>query len=229
MIFSGWVRTSLADARGHVAAVLFTAGCNYRCPFCHNPALVHAGAGLPVIREEEIFTYLAQRKGLVDAVVVSGGEPTLQTDLLPFLRRLRAFDHYVKLDSNGSRPDMLEVVLGEGLVDAVAMDIKAAPANYARLAGVPAHLEAVRCSVRLLNAARVDVEFRTTVLRGIHTVEEMTTIAQAFQPARRYVLQPFRAGETLADDWGAEAVPDRELLEKLADAVRACLPGVEVR
>jgi pyruvate formate lyase activating enzyme len=123
----GWVRTSLIDYPDHIASVLFTGGCNFRCPMCHNADLVLRPTEVPTLPEKEVWDFLSRREGLVDGVVITGGEPTLQPDLAPFIRRLKDTDLDVKLDTNGYLPDVLKTLLSEGLLDYVALDIKAPP------------------------------------------------------------------------------------------------------
>ena len=137
MDIKGWARTSLIDFPGHIATVLFTAGCNFRCPMCHNAELVLRPGALPSLRLDELWAFLAKRAGKITGVVVTGGEPTLQPDLPELLERVRDLGYVVKLDSNGYRPDALADLLDADLVDFVAMDVKAPPEKYELLAGVP--------------------------------------------------------------------------------------------
>lgn len=198
MNLRGWVRTSLIDYPDHIATVLFTAGCDFRCPMCHNADLVLRPGELPAVAEDEVWAFLARRKGLVDGAVVTGGEPTLQPDLLPFLRRLREEGVDVKLDTHGYHPDVLARLLGERLVDAVAMDVKAPPGKYSLLAGRadldPARLER---SMALLRESGIRYEFRTTVVPGLLDEADVAEIARWIAGAARYVLQPFRPVGTL--------------------------------
>ncbi|HEC35543.1 MAG TPA: anaerobic ribonucleoside-triphosphate reductase activating protein, partial [Anaerolineae bacterium] len=164
----GWARTSLIDFQDHIATVLFTGGCNFRCPICHNCDLVLRPGELPDLSEAEVWAFLARRRGLVDGVVITGGEPTLQPDLIPFLRRLREQGLDIKLDTNGYRPDVLERLLSAGLVDYVAMDVKAPPEKYPLLAGrADVDVALVQRSIGLLRDSGVLYEFRTTVVPGL--------------------------------------------------------------
>ncbi len=205
MQVKGWVRTSLIEYPDHIASVLFVGGCNFRCPPCHNADLVQRPAEMPDLDVEEVWAFLARRVGLVDGVVVTGGEPTLRGDLIPFLRRARARGLDVKLDTNGYRPDVLATLLDEGLVDYVAMDVKAPPEKYALLAG-RADLDVTRLerSVRLLRRSGIRHEFRTTVVPGLLDEADVEGIATWIAGAERYVLQQFRPLRTL--DPGLEAV-----------------------
>ncbi|MEA3339006.1 MAG: anaerobic ribonucleoside-triphosphate reductase activating protein [Chloroflexota bacterium] len=193
MEIKGWIKTSLIDYPEHIATVLFTGGCDFRCPMCHNADLVLRPGELPTLPLEEVWEFLSRRAGLVDGVVITGGEPTLQPDLPSFLRQARALELDIKLDTNGHNPDILESLLDEELVDYVAMDVKAPPAKYPRLAGRPdLDLQRVERSVALLRGSGVPCEFRTTIVPGLLTEEDVEEIARWIAGAERYVLQQFR-------------------------------------
>ena len=179
MDLRGWVRTSLIDYPDRLATVLFTGGCNFRCPICHNADLVLRPGDLPAVPEPEVWEFLARRAAVVDGVVLSGGEPTLQPDLLPFLRRLRERKMAIKLDTNGYRPEVLEAVLAEGLVDYVAMDVKAPPEKYGLLAGRPdVEVGLIERSIDLLRGSDIAYEFRTTVVPGLLDEADVEAIAR---------------------------------------------------
>ncbi len=198
MRLKGWVRTSLIDFPGHIATVLFTGGCDFRCPMCHNADLVLRPQDVPDLPEEEVWAFLSRRAGLLDGVVITGGEPTLQPDLIPFVRQIRALSLNVKLDTNGYRPDVLAALLGDGLVDYVAMDVKAPPDKYPCLTGLP-DLDVARVgrSVALLRGSDISYEFRTTVVPGWLAETDIEEIARWVSGAQRYVLQQFRPFHTL--------------------------------
>lgn len=178
MVISGLQKMTLLDYPGKVACTVFLQGCNFRCPFCHNSDLLGNDGPEPV-SEETLFAFLKKRVGLLDAVCVTGGEPTLQKDLPELLEKIKALGYLVKLDTNGNRPDVLKAVVEAGLVDYVAMDIKNCPARYGETAGVPnmslAHIEE---SIRFLVTGKVDYEFRTTVADELHDEAEMEAIGQ---------------------------------------------------
>lgn len=230
MNLRGWVRTSLLDYPERIATVLFTGGCNLRCPSCHNADLVLRPGELPAVSEDEVLAHLARRAGLLDGVVLTGGEPTIQPDLLPFLRRLRPLGLAVKLDTNGFLPDVLAAALGEGLVDYVAMDVKAPPEKYALLAGRPAlDLTPFERSIALLRAGTVSYELRTTVVPGLLDEDDITAIARWIAGAPLYALQQFRPVNTL-DPALEQAVPyPPEVLHALARACARWVGQVEVR
>lgn len=199
MRFYGFQKMTLLDFPGKVACTLFTGGCNMRCPFCHNALLVtELEQGNDTWDEAEVLTFLRRRKGLLDGVCVTGGEPTLQPELAPFLRRVKELGYAVKLDTNGTRPEVLRALAGEGLVDYVAMDVKNSPARYALTAGVPAaELSGVFTSMDFLLSGTVDYEFRTTVVRELHTEADIAAIADRIAGARRYFLQNFKDSGSL--------------------------------
>lgn len=197
MIFRGWQKTSLIEYPGKVATVLFTGGCNFRCPFCYNRDLVGNSEILPRIRESEVLSYLAQRKRLYQGVVVSGGEPTLHEGLPSFLREIRRIGLVIGIETNGSNPEILDCLIREECVDFVAMDVKTSldDTAYQRAAGIrdTTLVQAVRRSIRLLlhTPESLEVEFRTTVVRSLHSASTIRAITRALSGARRYVLQQF--------------------------------------
>jgi pyruvate formate lyase activating enzyme len=208
MKIGGLQQQSFIDYPGRISCVLFLAGCNFDCPYCHNPQL----AGSPEARPEriaaaEVFAFLEQRRGWLEGVVISGGEPTLQPDLPELCRRVKELGYPVKLDTNGSRPQMLRALLREGLVDYLAMDIKTEPERYRE--GVARHCDgaAVLASLRILMASGVPYEFRTTCVRPLVTPATIEQIARLIVGSRLYVLQPFRESGILHPDYFQGADP----------------------
>jgi pyruvate formate lyase activating enzyme len=227
------LETSLIDYPGRVAAVLFTAGCNFRCPFCHNPELV-----LPErIRElrplalDEVLSFLSERRGFLDGLVVTGGEPTIQGDLAGFLTEVKQLGFLVKLDANGSRPGVLEDLIGRGLVDYVALDVKAPFERYPEFAGVEVNLEDIRRSIALVREKAPDYEFRTTVAPGLR-VEDLRAIGALLAGARKWFLQTFVVpGEKgLVDpSWEGRVALSRSELSAFWEGVAARFPSGGVR
>ncbi len=198
----GLNKTTLLDYPGHVAATVFTGGCNFRCPFCQNGGLVLQPQKQAPVSEEELFAFLDKRKGILQGVCVTGGEPTLQQDLPDFLARVKEAGYLVKLDTNGYLPEVLERILAQGLADYVAMDIKASKENYARAVGYAGpkgsfRLDSVEKSVELLKESGIEYEFRTTVVKGIHCPEEFEEIGKWLSGAKAYYLQSFQDSEEL--------------------------------
>jgi pyruvate formate lyase activating enzyme len=188
-----------------VACVLFTQGCNFRCAFCHNGELVDPKRWGTPISEEEVFAFLEKRKNVLDAVVISGGEPTLQKDLAEWFRRIKALGLATKLDTNGTHPDVLQSLIQENLLDFVAMDIKnhLGEAAYSSIVGIPGTLSAVKRSIQILMTNSIDYEFRTTLIQEMHRPEDMLTLAASLQGARQWTLQKFRPEKTLDPQWEA--------------------------
>ena len=192
MIIHGLQKMTLLDYPGRVACTVFTFGCNFRCPFCHNAGLVTDPDPAAAISEEEVLRFLSTRQGLLDGVCITGGEPLLQPDIGDFLQKVKALGYAVKLDTNGSRPALLRRLVEQHLVDYVAMDIKNSPALYPATVGVDGFdVAPVRESVAYLLEGHVDYEFRTTVVAEYHTAESIREAARLIAGASRYFLQGF--------------------------------------
>jgi len=227
MLIYGFNKTTLLDYPEHVAATVFTGGCNFRCPFCHNGGLVLESGRPEQIPEEEVRAYLKKRKGILEGVCITGGEPTLQPDLEEFIGQVKALGYLVKLDTNGYRPRVLHRLLEKGCLDYVAMDIKASPEKYALVAGMKAEegdspvtfdVERIRESVELLKNSGIPYEFRTTVVRGLHEVADFHEIGSWLAGCRAYFLQAFREsdnilGETLGGTQFFSAFSPAEMTE----------------
>ena len=230
MRISGLQKLTLLDYPGHVACTVFTGGCNFRCPFCHNAQLV-----LPERLqgdengEETVLAFLKKRQGILDGVAVTGGEPLLHKDIDGFLRKVKGLGYAVKLDTNGSFPERLMALVEEGLVDRVAVDIKNSPALYAKTVGVPGFdLAPVERSKNFLLSGKVEYECRTTVVKGLHTRESLLEAARWIEGAKEYYLQQFKdSGDVIAIE-GLSAFSAEEM-HALADAVRPIVPSVQVR
>ena len=227
MRIGGLQKVTLLDYPGKVACTVFLPGCNLRCPFCHNPALVLPDRATGGLSTEELLAFLEPRRGKLDGVCVTGGEPTLYEDLPALLRQIRALGFAVKLDTNGTNPDMLEALAQEGLLDYAAMDIKNSPDRYAETCGGVDLLGPVKRSAALLMAGAVDYEFRTTVCAPLHTPEEMAGIGRWLKGAKRYFLQPFvDSGELV----GSGMKPlTKEEIEALRDSVLPDIPSTQIR
>ncbi len=196
MQIHGFSKTTLLDYPEHIAATVFTGGCNFCCPFCHNGELVLDPGCQPVVSEEEVLAYLKKRQGILQGVCVTGGEPTLQKDLKEFLQKIKELDYPVKLDTNGYRPGVLWELLREHLIDYVAMDIKASRENYASAAGLKQiDLSRVEESIGILKSSGIPYEFRTTAVKGIHTVEEFESLGRWIAGCPAYYLQSYEENE----------------------------------
>lgn len=228
MRINGLQKMTLLDYPEKVACTVFLGGCNFRCPFCHNGNLVLHPEREPEIPKEELFSFLEKRAGLLDGVCVTGGEPTLHAELPEFLSRIKALGYEVKLDTNGYRPEVLKRVVMDGLVDYVAMDIKNAPKRYAETAGWPGlDLMKINESVEYLRSGAVPYEFRTTVMRELHTKAEFAAIGRWLAGAKRYYLQTYKESESVIQP-GFHAYAAEQLI-RIRDDLREVIGTVEIR
>jgi len=231
MEFHGFNKTTLLDFPKHLACTAFTGRCNLRCPFCHNADLVLQPDSQPVITEEAVISFLERRKDTLEGICITGGEPTLQKDLLPFLTKCKEMGYLTKLDTNGTRPDVIRAALDAKLLDYIAMDIKNNPARYAETCG----LSSVRFSdfeesVALIKSSGLPYEFRTTAVKEFHTKADLLAIGEWLKGAKTYALQAFKDSGNLIQPGlsgysGDELTAFRELLLPYFDEV--LLRGVE--
>lgn len=213
MKICGFQKMTMLDFPGKVACTVFTGGCNFRCPFCHNALLVTEIDNENTFDEDEIIAYLYKRKGIIDGVCITGGEPLLQKDITEFLRKVKATGMPVKLDTNGSYPEKLKELVSEGLVEYVAMDIKNSKEKYALTVDLPDFdLGKVEESVGFLLSDTVDYEFRTTVVKEFHTQEDIVSIAEWIKGAKRYFLQGFVDSGNLIGS-GMSALKPQEMVD----------------
>lgn len=195
MKIGGLQKCSLIDFPGKICAIVFTIGCNFRCPYCHNPELVDETS--EEISEDEIFTFLESRKNLLDAVTITGGEPTVHDDLIPFIKKIKAMGFQVKLDTNGTNPSVIEAVQEQQLIDYIAMDIKAPVSMYEKTVGRPVNKDAIHKSIALIMSGTVPYEFRTTVVKTLLSPEDIRAIGADIRGASHYYLQKFVPTKTL--------------------------------
>lgn len=227
MKISGLQKTTLLDYPGHVAATVFLGGCNFRCPFCHNGDLLDGGGADP-FSEEDVLAFLKKRAGLLEGVCITGGEPTLQEGLEEFILRVRELGLKVKLDTNGYRPKVLERLCRSSLLNYVAMDIKAGRENYGAAAGLPGiDMKRIEESVAFLLSGTVPYEFRTTVVKELHSDRDFEDIARWIRGCRAYYLQSYRDSEQVLVP-GFSACTKEELLHFM-DIVRPAADLVELR
>lgn len=216
MFFAGFQKLTLLDYPEKVACILFTMGCNFRCPFCHNASLVRAEEK-PQITEEEVLAFLKKRKGVMDGVCISGGEPLLYEELGDFIRKVKSLGYSVKLDTNGSFPERLKSLVREGLVDYVAMDIKNSFDNYDKTTGIKTDLNNIKESIDFLMSGAVRYEFRTTLVKELHTYENMESIGKMIKGAERYFLQNFKdSGDVLCENMHPLTEDELENMEQIA-------------
>ena len=227
MKIGGLQKLSLVDFPHHTAVALFTIGCNMRCGYCHNPELVLPERYADTIPEEDILLFLESRVGKVEGVAISGGEPTMHDDLPLFIRRVKQLGFAVKLDTNGTNPDMIRTLLNEGLLDYVAMDIKASMARYQEVVARPVDTDAIRETVELIKKSGIDHEFRTTLVKSQVSPQDLEEIGQLVTGSPRFALQRFRPGRTLSPQFAHEATySDDELAVLKANMERYVLECV---
>lgn len=215
----GLQRLSLIDYPGKLCATAFTAGCNFRCPYCYNVDIVLNHQGMETMPEGEVLNFLYQRKGFLDGLCVGGGEPTLHNELYTFLYKVKSVGYLVKLDTNGSKPKRLNKLMEERVVDYVAMDVKAPLRRYPEVVRYKVDIEAVAKSIKLLRRGSVDHEFRTTVVPGLLDGDDIEEIAQTLAGSKRYVIQQFRPGRTLCPEFGEVKPYSENELRQFRDRV----------
>lgn len=228
MRIHGLQKLTLLDYPEKVACTVFTAGCNFRCPFCHNASLVVHIPEETEIEEEEFFRFLKKRQGILDGVCITGGEPLLQNELESFIRRIKGLGYAVKLDTNGSFPKRLKYLVKERLIDYVAMDIKNSLEKYAVTVGInEADLEAVQESVAFLKEGHVPYEFRTTVTKNFHQAEDFEKIGQWIQGTEKYFLQFFLdSGDLIGSEMAGY---EKEEMESFLEKVKQYIPQAQLR
>ncbi len=198
MLITGFQKSTLLDYPGKVACLLFTYGCNLRCEYCHNPELViHPYERKSIVTEDEIFSFLKKRKGLLDAVVITGGEPTIQPGLIPFIQRVKELGYLVKLDTNGTDSKIVKNILDLNIVEYWAMDVKYEKEVYEQSLPDIIEYAEIKRSIELIMKYAKDYEFRTTYVKGIHTVQSVEGIGKLIKGCKRYYIQNFRPGKTI--------------------------------
>lgn len=223
----GFQKLTLLDFPGEVACIIFTAGCNFRCPFCHNSPLICAETETDT---DEIFRYLKKRRGVLDGVVISGGEPLEQPDIIDFIREIRGMNYRIKLDTNGSYPDRLSLLLSEGLIDYAAMDIKHTKEKYSLAAGIECNgiLKKIEQSIDILKNCSAEAEFRTTFVNGIHKISDAEEIALWLSTKRPYYIQSYKNSGSVLSPEGLSEFSESELNAMQRAAKRYC-PNAELR
>lgn len=229
MEIGGLQKVSLIDYPGLICATIFLQGCNFQCSYCHNPELVNPRLFQPCLKEKEVLDFLAVRCGKLDAVTISGGEPTIQDDLVPFIKKIKKMSFAVKLDTNGSQPRVIKALLDEKLLDFIAMDIKGPLEKYESIAGTPVEGEKIKESIKIILKSGIPHEFRTTIVQSQLTPNDIVKIAALISGARSYVLQKFIPVKTLNKKFLKEAnYPDSEL-EKIKKRLEKEISSVIVR
>ena len=228
MEIRGFEKFSLVDYDGYIACTVFTEACNFKCPFCHNSSLVYGDKNLAIISEEEIFEYLEKRKSLIDAVCITGGEPTLQSDLIEFIYKIKSKGFLVKLDTNGTNSFILKNLLEKNLIDYVAMDIKNSEKNYAKTAGIAnCKIDEIKKSIDLLKQSKIKYEFRTTLIYEFHETEDIIELSKWLADSQKFVFQHFKDNDGCKER-GLNEVSKEKALE-YADIMRTTVNNVIIR
>lgn len=227
MLIKGFQKLTLLDYPGKTACTVFTGGCNYRCPFCHNAGLV-TKLDTEIISEGEVLSHLKKRQGILDGVAISGGEPLLQGDIEEFLQKIKELGYSIKLDTNGSFPDKLKSIIDKGLCDYVAMDIKNSKERYNETIGIDNFdISLMEKSVEILRGSDVDFEFRTTVTKNFHTMEDIEKIGEWIKGVEKYYLQNFVDSGNLIDS-NVEGV-SKEEMQLMLERIKKYVPTAEIR
>ncbi|TRZ80088.1 anaerobic ribonucleoside-triphosphate reductase activating protein [bacterium] len=224
----GFQKTSLIDYPKHLSAIIWTIDCNFRCPFCYNQELVFGGA--PLVSEKEIINYLKKRQGILEALVITGGEPTLQKDLKGFIKKVKKLDYLVKIDTNGTNPNILKELLDEHLIDYVAMDIKAPKGKYSILAGAEVNLKNIEKSIKIIKKQAPDYEFRTTIVPDLLKKRDIIDIAKWLKGSRRYILQQFQKPSDLINKNFNKLKPyKKEFFKEILKEIKPYFDCCEIR
>lgn len=236
MILGGYQKLTLIDYPGKLATTVFTVGCSFRCPFCHNPELVDPSSILPLSSggkkgglEKEFFAFLKKRQGKLEGVCITGGEPTIQKDLIDFIQKIKKMGFLVKLDSNGTRPDVLKKLFDLKLLDFVAMDIKNQLKFYDKTTGTKVDKDRIRLSAELVRNAGVPYEFRTTVVPGIHTPSDFLAIAKWIGGADSYFLQEYRELKILDPNLKKKTKGKKIDLDKIKASIKESFQKIGIR
>lgn len=228
MVISGMQKLTLLDYPGNTACLIFTQGCNFRCPFCHNRDLLSDKNNDEEISENEVMEYLEKRKGLIDGVCISGGEPLLQADLEDFIIKVKDMGFKVKLDTNGSSPSKLKRLIDNGLLDYIAMDIKNDFSKYDQTSGIEKiKVDNIKRSIQIIEDSGIDYEFRTTVVKQLHNLCEIESICEYIGPKAKYYIQNYRDSRTVLQH-GLTGFDDDEL-RQMQDKLKLVYPNVMVR
>lgn len=229
MLIGGVEKTSLIDYPEKLTAVVFTIGCNFRCGYCHNPELIKLREDSKILDEEDFFAYLEKRKGLLDAVTITGGEPTLQNDLADFIKRVKDMGFLIKLDTNGCSPEILEKLINEKLLDYIAMDIKNSIDNYNKVVRNFTDKEKILKSIRLIMNSNVDYEFRTTTLKSLISIEDFEKIGEMINGAKKYFIQKFVPSKVLNENLMNEINYSKEEFEFIKTKMEKYVNFVSIR
>jgi pyruvate formate lyase activating enzyme len=227
---SGLERSSLLDYPGKISAIIFTHGCNLRCPYCHNPELVIEGFNKDgSFSEKDILSFLESRKGKLDALVITGGDPLVQSNLLPFIKKVKEMGFLIKLDTNGTFPDRLKDFIKTGLIDYIAMDVKYPNVEYVNNSMIPEIAKKIERSIKIIMDSGLDYEFRTTYVKPLHSLESAEGIGQMIKGAKNYYIQNFRPGKTIDPTLTKENSFTTKELEQIKKIIKKYVEDVQIR
>jgi len=229
MQIKGFIGTSLIDFPGRISSVLFTGGCNFRCPFCHNSDLVLNLDKLPTITEKEAIEKLKKRKNFIDGVNITGGEPLINDSLSSFLRKIRELKLQIKVDTNGYFPGRLSKLLDSGIIDFIAMDVKAPPSKYNEAAGKQIDLSRIKESIKIIKNKSPEYEFRTTVVPDILEKKDFKNIGKMIQGAEKFILQQFRPTKTIDPEYLKKKPYSKQFIEEVSSLVKDYVKEIEIR
>jgi pyruvate formate lyase activating enzyme len=229
MKIGGLQKVSLIDYPGLICATIFLQGCNFKCSYCHNPELVDTRLFQPCIKENEVLDFLNTRKGKLDAVTITGGEPTIQDDLAAFIKKIKKMKFAVKLDTNGSQPQIIKTLFDEKLLDFIAMDIKAPLEKYRSVVKVPVNADSIKESIRLILKSKTPYEFRTTIVESQLEEKDIQQITKLISGAKSYALQKFVPAKTLDKRLLKEKSFSDEKLQKIKNHLEHQIPSVTIR
>jgi len=229
MKIGGLHKVSLIDYPGLISAIIFLQGCNFKCSYCHNPELVDSKLFQPCIKEKEVLDFLNTRQGKLDAVTITGGEPTIHDDLAPFIKNIKKMGFAVKLDTNGSKPQVIKNLLDEKLLDFIAMDIKAPLEKYKSIVRVPVNAYSIKESIRLILKSKIPHEFRTTVVESQLEENDILQIGKLIPGANRYALQKFVPAKVLEKKFLKEKSYPDEIFQKIKKHLEHKIHSVTVR
>ncbi len=219
----------MVDYPGKICSLIFLSNCNFRCPYCHNPDIVLNNPKIKEISEKEVIDYMEEKKNWVDGICITGGEPTLHKDLPEFIEKVKKEDFLVKLDTNGTNPEMIKELLNKGLVDFISMDIKSNLENYEKAAKTKVNLEKIKKSISLIKNSGIDYEFRTTILPELHTRKDIKNIGKWLKKSKKFTIQNFRPGKCLNPSYNEKSGFKKEDLKDFKLMLEPYFEKVEIR
>lgn len=229
MKIGGLQKSSLSEFPGIISCIVFTQGCNFRCPYCHNPELVLPEKFTSLIEEEFFFSFLEKRKKYLEGVVITGGEPSIQPDIIEFVKKIKEHGFKIKFDTNGSFPEIIEILLNENLVDYISMDLKGPLENYKMITGVEVDTSKIERSVELIKNSKIDYEFRTTVVKSQISIDDFYKIGEILKGAKKYFLQKFVPSKLVNPEFLKEETYSDEEFEEIRKIMIKYVKYCEIR